>query len=163
MTRIRSQLAVAAALIMLAAAGTVASAARTPSTSWPATVVAYLADHPGGQVINDNQISYQGGALVITLVDPNPLAGPDCPRGWFCFYERLNYGTPRGQLSSCGWQDLGTFNWRYRVESAYYNLDRGSVAFFAGDAYLFQVGVGGRARSDASPFRNDATAVYRYC
>lgn len=33
-------------------------------------------------------------------------ASPDCPTGWFCFYDGAAYVYPRGRLSSCGFQGV---------------------------------------------------------
>lgn len=124
----------------------------------------YLAEHPGGKAINDNEISYQDGELVVTLRPPfGVLATADCPSGWYCFYELPNFGYPRGRLSSCGRQNLATWQWQYRIESAHYNLGSGSVSFYYFDTKLFTIGVGNRVRSDAAPYREWPNYVDRYC
>ncbi|WP_431977728.1 hypothetical protein [Micromonospora haikouensis] len=123
----------------------------------------YLARHPGGRAINDNEISYDGGAFVVTLRAPVQAYGADCPKGWFCFYEWPNYGYPRGQLSSCGWQYLANWGWQLRAESAHYNMTTGYVTFSYYDSPLFTVSTTSRARSDASPYRNLANYVYHRC
>jgi hypothetical protein len=138
-----------------------APAAAAPTA--PA-VQTYLAANPGGVPLNDNEISYAGGRLVVTLARPaNTLAGADCPSGWFCFYERPDFGYPRGQLSSCGTQDLANWNWQYRVESAHYNHSSGRVVFRANSTALFEVSTANRTRPDAAPYRNRANRVQRYC
>ncbi|MEV6690357.1 hypothetical protein AB0M35_02605 [Micromonospora sp. NPDC051196] len=113
--------------------------------------------------------------LVVWVTVPAPaLAGPavragtyaaaDCPRGWFCFYDLPNFGYPRGQLSSCGWQSLSTWSWQFRVDSAHFNLDSGYVAFYYQKTQeLFRISAVNRVRSDAAPKRDWATHVYRYC
>jgi hypothetical protein len=127
-------------------------------------VAGYLAVHPGGRLMNGNDISYAGGRFVVTVVAPRQESAlVDCPSGWYCFYDRPAYGYPRGKLSSCGWQSLAAWGWQDRVESAYYNLSSGSVQFLDYGFPLFQIGVGARAIADVSPYRNRATEVYRYC
>ncbi|MFJ6149333.1 peptidase inhibitor family I36 protein [Micromonospora profundi] len=124
----------------------------------------YLADYPGGRAINNNEISYQGGAFVVTLRAPiGVLATADCPSGWYCFYELPNFGYPRGRLSSCGRQNLATWQWQYRIESAHYNLGSGSVSFYYNSTKLFTIGTGNRVRSDADPYREWPNYVDRYC
>jgi hypothetical protein len=150
-----SAIAGAAAALMLAG-----SAAAAPVD---AGVAAYLAAHPGGRPLGGADIGYGGGLIVTVAAPPRQDALVDCPSGWFCFYDRPAYGYPRGKLSSCGWQSLATWGWQDRVESAYYNLSRGSVQFLDGGYGLFQIGVGYRAIADTSPYRNMATDVYRYC
>lgn len=135
-------------------------------------VDAYLAEHPGGEQINATEISYGGGVFIVTVVrEVGTLASPDCPSGWFCFYDDLNYGYPRGKLSSCGWQDLAWWAWHDRTESVHYNLSTGSVWFInhgegtshSNDVSLFDANTVVRARADVSPYRNVADHVYRYC
>ncbi|MFC6017154.1 hypothetical protein ACFP2T_13180 [Plantactinospora solaniradicis] len=125
----------------------------------------YLSAHPGGVVINDNEISYDGGRFIVTLTRPahTRAAVADCPLGWFCFYDRTGYGYPRGRLSDCGRQNLATWGWQLRVESAHYNLSSGSVAFLYSGSRLFSVGAAARALGDVAPYRNWATHVDRYC
>ncbi|GIJ19820.1 hypothetical protein [Micromonospora lutea] len=124
----------------------------------------YLAAHPGGTVLNDNEISYQGGEVIVTLDAPVGTYGvADCPSGWFCFYEWPHYGYPRGKLSSCGWQNLSNWSWQFRVESAHYNLGSGHVGFYYHDQELFRVNPSKRVHSDAGQWRNWANRVYRSC
>jgi hypothetical protein len=138
----------------------------------PAAGASYLAAHPGGTLINDNEISYGGGVFVVTLSPPaHALGAPDCPLNWFCFYDRTDFGYPRGKLSSCGWQDLATWGWQDRTESAHYNLSSGYVVFInhaggtghANDYPLFTVSAANRALADVTPYRNMADHVDRHC
>ncbi|MFI9639406.1 hypothetical protein ACIG87_04945 [Micromonospora sp. NPDC051925] len=127
-------------------------------------MAAYLAAHPGGTVINDNEVSYGDGAFVVTLRAPvRANAVADCPLGWYCFYDRPQFGYPRGKLSSCGRQNLATWDWQFRIESAHYNMGSGSVTFYYYDTRLFSIGAGDRTRTDASPNRNWANYVSRTC
>lgn len=145
---------------------TVAAPAAAAPVSPPVSqgTAAYLAAHPGGTITGPGEISYGDGAFVVTIDQPeHTTAWADCPSDWFCFYDRPDYGYPRGKLSSCGWQSLATYGWQDRVESAYYNLTRGSVQFFDYGAPLFSVGVGYRAIGYVGSSMNRATDVYRYC
>jgi Peptidase inhibitor family I36 len=133
-------------------------------------VAAYLAAHPGGHQITTTDISYGNGAFIVSVDRTTPLvaaAAPDCPSGWFCFYDNINFGYPRGKLSDCGFQDLGTWGWRNRTESVHYNMSTGSVTFInetgATDTPLFSVSTSKRTIADVSPYRNQADYVYRYC
>jgi hypothetical protein len=128
-------------------------------------VDAYLAGHPGGVQTGPRDISY-GGALIVTVSrDISAAAVADCPSGWFCFYDTVSYGYPRGRLSSCGFQDLGTWGWRNRVESVHYNMSSGTVAFLneagATDTVLFTAGTTRRTIADVNPNRNKADYVSR--
>ena len=162
---LRAVLAAALACLLVVVSAPAPAPAAPPGRAVAGRLLAnYLASHPGGTVLNDNEISYGGGAFVVTLRAPAGTFGvADCPWGWYCFYEWPNYGYPRGRLSSCGRQNLATWQWQFRVESAHYNLGTGHVTFYYyGDA-LFRVGVGSRMRTDAYPDRNWANYVDRYC
>lgn len=160
----------AAVLLSAALVPGAPAAAEPPALSPPAR--AYLAAHPGGVPINDNQISYGDGRFIVTVAAPaGTLAAPDCPSGWFCFYDRTNFGYPRGQLSDCGWQDLAWWGWHDMVESVHYNISSGSVTFVdhapgtthARDRPIFSVSSTRRVLADVAPYRNQADHVYRYC
>lgn len=154
-------------LTLLTAAGT---GSRVDTRMDP--VDAYLAQHPGGTRINDNEISYGDGRFIVTVTRPaGTQAAADCPSGWFCFYDRINFGYPRGRLSDCGWQDLAWWGWQDETEAAHYNLATGTVWFInhgagtshTSDQRLFDLGVGLRTRADVAPYRNMADHVYRFC
>jgi hypothetical protein len=175
-TRIRSVhaavAAIAALVLLIAPTGPAAAEPAGPADATGATSAdAYLAKYPGGVKISPTEVSYANGTFIVTTRRAaGTLAGPDCPSGWFCFYDGVNYGYPRGKLSSCGWQDLATFGWSDRTESAHYNLNTGNVWFInhtggghAGDVNLFNVGVGLKTRSDVAPNRNIADHVNRTC
>jgi hypothetical protein len=154
-----------ACLVAVGIATVAAPAAAAPVS--PGTA-AYLAEHPGGRIVGAHEISYDGGRFVVTLAPPvqepaHTNAYVDCPKGWFCFYDRPDFGYPRGKLSSCFWQSLATYGWQDRVESAYYNLDRGAAQFFDYGNGLFTVGVGYRSIAYVGGAMNRATEVYRYC
>ena len=161
---------IVAVAVMVAAPTVPATAAAYPELN--AATAAYLATHPGGVPLDSNEISYSGGTFVVTVTPPlGPSFYPDCPAGWFCFYQYTYYGYPRGRLSSCGWQDLATWGWQNRVESAYYNLLNGATSFIQHspgtshiqDYTLFTIGVGLRGIVDVAPYRQMADYVYRYC
>jgi len=159
-------LAVAALVLSTGAAATAAPAGSGATVQRQVDV--YLAAHPGGVQINSTEISYAGGAFVVTVVRPaGTFASPDCPAGWFCFYDRTNFNYPRGKLRDCGWQDLGWWGWRDRTESVHYNLSLGSVVFInetgATDTAIFTVSTTKRTIADVYPNRNRADYVFRYC
>ncbi|WP_271190060.1 peptidase inhibitor family I36 protein [Dactylosporangium matsuzakiense] len=97
----------------------------------------------------------QGG-----IVNAAPTA---CPRGYFCFWDAAGFTGRMGKLQDCYGQSLATWNWQYRVVSAYYNLDSGSVQFRYATFSLFQIGAGNRSMADAGVYAGLATNVYRYC
>jgi hypothetical protein len=162
---------------LIALAATALSLFTIPGTAWgsPATAdqatspaAAYLTTHPGGQLLNRNEVSYRAGAgtgtLIVTLATPGAItAVPNCPAGWFCFWDEPSFGGNRGKLSSCYWQSLATYHWDYRIASAYYNLNNGAVQFRNGNTPLFQIGVTDRSIPSAGTNNYLATSVYRYC
>jgi hypothetical protein len=158
-------------VVLIAPAAPVTAAAPSTKATAQELINAQLAAAPGGKQISPTEVSY--GDFVVTVVrTDNTSVGADCPAGWFCFYDRVNYGYPRGKLSSCGWQDLATWAWNDRTESVHYNLSTGSVSFInhgtrpdhSDDRVLFSVGVSNRYLSDVGPAnRNIADHVYRFC
>ncbi|MFI5835017.1 hypothetical protein ACIA5A_15230 [Micromonospora sp. NPDC051300] len=145
------------ALIAVAAPAPAVAAAHRELTD-------YLAAHPGGVPVDANEISYGDGALLVTLRAPVGVhALADCPRGWFCFYDRPDFGYPRGKLSDCGRQNLATWQWQFRIGSAHYNMSSGKATFSYNDTALFTVGVTNPVRTDAAPWRDWANFVTRRC
>lgn len=115
-------------------------------------------------------------AFVLTLLAPPGVAAAaaraaDCPAGWFCFWSGTNYSGARGKLSSCGRQDLVRYGWGNRVDSAYYDLNNGSVTFYDrvvasdpnDDRALFTISAATRGDPDTAPHRDKADYVYRSC
>ncbi|MFI6762537.1 hypothetical protein ACIBF5_25725 [Micromonospora sp. NPDC050417] len=131
----------------------------------------HLASYPGGRQISPTEVSYADGTFIIAFAPPSETTAlPNCTAGWFCFYDGVNYTYPRGQLNSCGWQDLAAWGWHDRTESVHYNIGTGSVSFLnhtssghGSDPVLFSVGVSSTTDNDVSPYRNQADHVNRYC
>jgi peptidase inhibitor family I36 len=123
---------------------------------------------PGGKQTAPNEASYGDGRFIVTYALPGAArqAAPDCPSGWFCFYDGTGFGYPRGRLSDKGWQDLATWNWQDRTDSVHDNTNTAVIfqnhtsgghvndqALFCVPAYSWI--------SDVSPFRNTADHVVR--
>jgi len=145
-----------------------------PGDDVQAQIDAQLKAFPGGVQTGPYEVSYDNGGFVITFArsDLATAGVADCPRGWFCFYDAVNFGYPRGKLSDCGWQDLARWGWSNRTESAQYNISSGSVAFIdhdeeypyhEHDVALFGMGTTQPMIYDAYPYRNIADHVMRYC
>lgn len=159
-------IAMVSVLVSSLALGATPAAAATKSTVAD-QVERYLATHPGGRQISATDVAYGDGALIVSVVRTNALSGPDCPSGWFCFYDGINYTYPRGKLSDCGFQALSTWYWQNRTESVHYNLSTGSVTFLdetgSLDTILFSVSTSRRTMADVGSARNRADYVFRYC
>ncbi|WP_344055000.1 peptidase inhibitor family I36 protein, partial [Planotetraspora silvatica] len=123
---------------------------------------------PGGKQTSLNEVSYDNGKFVVTYALPGQqvaLGVADCPSGWFCFYDNINFGYPRGKLSSCGTQDLATWGWRNRISSVD-NSTTNSVEYWAdaspfGTRYLFTNYNPGALSSLV--YDNEADLVNRNC
>jgi hypothetical protein len=128
-----------------------------------------FAAHPGGTPVGNNEISYSGGGLVVTVAAPTRSGPhvrahtPDCPAESYCFYDRTDFGYPRGVLSACGWTDLTAWGLQDRIESGYANVTRGSVIFFDRHLPLYRLDADHPGNPDVIPYRNRATRVYRTC
>jgi len=65
-----------------------------------------IADHPGGQQTAWNEVTWDGGAIVLTLSprDESPRherAVGGCPAGSFCAFAGSNYSSSRLTFSTC--------------------------------------------------------------
>lgn len=63
-----------------------------------------LAQHPGGEQTGWNEVSWQGGEVVLTLMSDDPSADPlavNCAAGRFCAYDGSNYSGNRITFSTC--------------------------------------------------------------
>ncbi|WP_344053944.1 peptidase inhibitor family I36 protein, partial [Planotetraspora silvatica] len=124
---------------------------------------------PGGKQTSLNEVSYDNGKFVVTYALPGQqvaLGVADCPSGWFCFYENINFGYPRGKLSSCGRQDLATWGWRDRISSVD-NSTTSSVDYWEAlnwetDLYLF-TNYNPGPLSYLYDFNDRADVVFRNC
>jgi hypothetical protein len=133
-----------------------------------------LALAPGGRQTAANEVAYGNGKFVVTYAMPGAsvLANPDCPSGWFCFYDNTGYVYPRGRLSDCGFQDLDDYGWSDRTESVHNNTGY-AVRYINHQDYgdpsnghnldwdLFTNAA--RSAISSVPFRNSADHVSRRC
>ncbi|GII92189.1 peptidase inhibitor family I36 protein [Sinosporangium siamense] len=120
---------------------------------------------PGGKQTSRNEVSYDNGKFVVTYALPGQraLGVPDCPSGWFCFYEHINFGYPRGRLSDCGQQYLGDYGWNYRVSSVD-NSTTSSVHYYdISYLYLFTNYNPGPIAYVGNAANDQAAFVFRIC
>ncbi|WP_203972408.1 peptidase inhibitor family I36 protein [Planotetraspora silvatica] len=120
---------------------------------------------PGGKQTSLNEVSYDNGKFVVTYALPGQqlaLGVADCPSGWFCFYENINFGYPRGKLSDCGQQYLGDYGWNNRVSSVDNStttpINYQDISHF----YLF-TNYNPGAKPSLGDANDKAAFVYRYC
>ena len=74
-----------------------------------ADINAQLQRAPAGAQISANQVSYDGGHVLVTFVPASigtarPNNSGPCPSGWFCVWNQTNQGGNRYQ-----WQQTGFF------------------------------------------------------
>lgn len=101
MKNIRLMIAATACAVTSVLMAGPALASAGPSSHTPvvraelkAAIKAQLAYNPAGKVIDANQISYDHGAVVVTLSVPGEHLSPDytCPDHRFCFFQRPGLG-----------------------------------------------------------------------
>ncbi|MEU6247984.1 peptidase inhibitor family I36 protein [Glycomyces sp. NPDC047010] len=91
------------------------SAASSPRIdSVQAKIDAVLANSTDGVQINENEIAWDGGTMVLTIpeegedtaIGPNEIeygnGYRNCPRGWTCLYEDRNFEGVRVRFTECG-------------------------------------------------------------
>lgn len=124
---------------------------------------------PGGKQTSPNEVSYDNGKFVVTYALPEQVAlgVADCPSGWFCFYQDINFGYPRGKLSDCGTQDLAPYGWRDRISSAD-NSTTNSVEYweylnYETTLYLFTNYNPGAISYVGDDYNDRADIVHRNC
>ncbi|MFI6452539.1 peptidase inhibitor family I36 protein [Streptosporangium amethystogenes] len=119
---------------------------------------------PGGKQASPNEVSYDNGKFVVTYALPGQraLGVADCPSGWFCFYENINFGYPRGRLSDCGGQDLGQYGWNDRISSAD-NSTTNPIDYYDGPLFLFTNYNPGAISYVGSAYNDRADVVFRDC
>jgi hypothetical protein len=154
---------VVGALVPIVGAGTPVQAA--PSAAVRQQMSDQLRLAPGGVRTGPTQITYGGGRFVVDFAASTgvALAAADCPRYWVCFYDGTNYGYPRGRLQDCGQQDLATWGWRNRINSAHDN--QGASADFwdvENDYDGFWVDYPGRV-PDVGTAKNKVDLIYINC
>ncbi|WP_171075431.1 peptidase inhibitor family I36 protein [Nonomuraea basaltis] len=113
---------VAATATLVCLATTSAQADPSPSTEMKQAqeIAEQLRRAPGGVVINDRQISYDNGAVIVTIEaeDASTQAAGDCPNGWFCLWSKTDFKGTRYQFHDAGiWQNLDHYSlpWFYSM------------------------------------------------
>lgn len=108
--------AFAAVLIALVTVfdGQSASAYPAEADGVQAKIDAVLANSTDGVQINENEIAWDGGTMVLTIPEEGEdvALGPDeieygngyrnCPRGWTCLYEDKDFKGVRVRFTECG-------------------------------------------------------------
>ena len=113
-------------LAFLALCGIAAAAEAPPASSSPSasvTVVSTTAA-PGGSLT-----TFSDGVQLFTPASPDSVS--DCPSGYFCLWEDINFSNRRLQFASTGyWQSLEPYGFLDKASSFYNN--RGNVSYING-------------------------------
>lgn len=95
------------ALLTISSIGASASADELLPISTPSLdeqVADILAEHPGGTRINQNEISWNDGDIILTLEIPGafaPMSVGSCADGTFCAYSGTNLTGSKVAYASC--------------------------------------------------------------
>ncbi|KUL41701.1 peptidase inhibitor family I36 protein [Actinoplanes awajinensis] len=146
-----------------------AALAKAPNAAVRQQMRDQLDRAPAGKVTGPAQITYGNGAFVVDFAPEvgatgaAALAAPNCPQYWVCFYDLTNYGYPRGKLQDCGQQDLATWGWRNRANSAHNNHTASSQLWDV-DAYIGYVDLArGEALADFGTAKNRVDLININC
>lgn len=159
--------AAAAAVVVLCVAG---PATAKATTGTDAAVTAFLAAHPDARRAGTHQVSWDGGAVVMTFPDRSSgardlrAASTGCAAGWSCLYEHSDYGGRRLQFRDCGYtQHLGNYGFANAATS--WINSRGAAAIVRDlptGRLLWTAGAYARSRNVGSA--NDrADTIYLSC
>lgn len=102
---------IAAALTLLATPS-IAAADTGDDDSMQQRIDAVLEAHPDGVQIDANEVSFDGGKIVLTLaatptsslsalIGVQPLSVGSCASGYYCVWSSTNYGGNKLSLSGC--------------------------------------------------------------
>ncbi|WP_229920635.1 peptidase inhibitor family I36 protein [Streptomyces avidinii] len=92
-----------------------ASLTKSESQQLQSRMAEQLRRHPGGTVVASNEISYENGAVKVTLplkdgaapVPAGATGTPNCDSGSVCLYEHDNFNGTRVSYTQCGIYNLG--------------------------------------------------------
>jgi hypothetical protein len=133
-------------------AGSAGSSAAPNDPSLQARIDMQLNRYPGGKQISANQISYDGGAVVLSFAVPGQVLASTCPTGYVCLYKGRSFSGDHLDLNTCAWYDLGWNRWQDQTRSVRNARSRpvafdnhGSVPSHASDRWLFTINSGASA------------------
>jgi hypothetical protein len=155
----------------IAAGGVSVSGASADAPSLQDQIDHQLAVTQGGVQTGPNEVSYQGGRVVMTFPMPGSARALDiegCPEGlsvkWYCFYEKPDFGGRKLQFNDCSsegvTQYFANFNFT-AMTSSWANTKNGGVIYvFNGNTRLWTEHPNSK---DARLGANDNHATYFTC
>lgn len=131
-----------------------AAVEMTPWTGTPRPEIAEaLSQRAGGVQINENQIAWDDGTVVLTIPDEQqPSLGEEeallagtvhrCPSGWYCFYEHATWEGRILRFSSCSFwgtsQNLSDYGFANQASSWLVNRSLDVVKVYGGFRLLWK-------------------------
>lgn len=75
-----------------------------------------LQEHPGAVQISANEISFEGGSVVLTIPQ-DPIVSVVCPGGSYCFYQHSNFRGRMLRFGACRRYNFGDYAFRDKTSS----------------------------------------------
>lgn len=152
--RIRAAAVAGVAAGLAVTAWPVGSPGAPADPSLQARIDLELNRYPGGKQISPNQISYNGGAAILTFALPGQALAAACPSGYVCMYKGRSFSGDHLDLNTCSWYDLAWRNWQDQTVSvrnargvAVAFENHGNVPSHTSDRWLFTINAGASAAS----------------
>jgi hypothetical protein len=157
--------------------------ANVETIPWKGTprpeIAQLLREHPGGVQINEDQIAWNDGNVVLSIPSSPPPqsqdesssvdadisinAASDCPAGWFCLWQDINFTNRRLQFRDANCQNLTNFGFN-DLASSWFNRNGGAYRVYRniGCAGLLFTAPSGAQSSNVGPVNNDqASSICR--
>jgi hypothetical protein len=145
--------------------------AKVEMTPWRGTprleIAQVLSEHPGGVQINEDQIAWNDGKVVLTIpssTDVSADAISDCPPGWFCLWQDAQFMSRKVQFQGAGCQSLDNFGFN-NLASSWFNRNGGTYRVYltigCKDGVLFTAESGARSSFVGNANNDKASAVCR--
>lgn len=157
--------------------------AKVEMIPWSGTprpeIAQVLSEHPGGVQINEDQIAWNDGTVVLTIpfsaqsqpqdataVDNSGItvdAASDCPAGWFCLWQDANFMNRRVQFQGTGCQNLTDFGFN-DLASSWFNRNSGNYRVYLNigcNPLLFTAQAGAQSSNVGSANNDKASSICR--
>jgi hypothetical protein len=157
--------------------------AKVEMVPWSGTprpeIAQVLSEHPGGVQINEDQIAWNDGQVVLTIpsstqpqtqdataVDSADItvdAASDCPAGWFCLWQDAGFMNRRVQFQGAGCQNLTDFGFN-DLASSWFNRNAGTYRVYTNikcNPLLFTAQAGAQSSFVGNANNDQASSICR--